>query len=162
MSAIWKSVGPILLLQIAVAAIYLLWPVLRDGSAALARLLNRFYPADQNLDGVSEAAKQRYRGTWRDAENAQRKAAYGQREECFEGSHSPKPPKLSQLEIYLAELGLSAGANSASIKRAYRKAAKIYHPDKFVSAQFSQADRDQAAEKMLKINEAYDWLESQS
>lgn len=162
MSAIWKTVGPILLLQIAVAAVYLLWPVLRDGSATLARLLGPLFPVEPDWDDVPEAPKQPFRGKWRDAEYARSKAAYGQREERFEKPQSPNPSIPSQRETYLAELGLSADAGTASIKRAYRKGAKTYHPDKFVSAKHSQADREQASEKMLKINETYDWLSSQS
>jgi len=50
----------------------------------------------------------------------------------------------------LKTLGLSAGASKAEIKKAYRKLALIYHPDK--------NDSDDAIEKFIELDKAYDYL----
>ena len=54
---------------------------------------------------------------------------------------------------YYDTLGISKDADDASIKRAYRKMAKKYHPD------LNPGDA-QAAQKMNEINEAYDLLKN--
>ena len=54
-------------------------------------------------------------------------------------------------EDYYATLGVARGAAGGDIKKAYRKLAKQYHPDKNPG--------DQAAEKKFKnISEAYEVL----
>ena len=51
---------------------------------------------------------------------------------------------------YYAILGLSKNASEADIKKAYRKKALMYHPDKNKSAN--------AANKFLQVSEAYSFL----
>src|SRR5687767_7879826 len=54
------------------------------------------------------------------------------------------------MKDYYGILGVSFTANSAEIKRAYRKLAVMYHPDK---------NPDPTAEQFFKeVNEAYDVL----
>lgn len=53
-------------------------------------------------------------------------------------------------------LGISKGASDAEIKKAYRKAAMKYHPDKFSGA--SDAEKKDAEDKFKEINEAYQVL----
>ena len=59
------------------------------------------------------------------------------------------------------ELGISNDASELDIKRAYKKAALNYHPDRqqhassSVSAQTNEASRKEAEDKMARINEAY-------
>lgn len=52
---------------------------------------------------------------------------------------------------YYAVLGVSRTADAASIKKAYRKLAKKYHPD-------SNVGNAQAEERFKELNEAYDIL----
>ena len=54
------------------------------------------------------------------------------------------------MEYYKA-LGIDKSADAASIKKAYRKAAMKYHPDK-------NPDNQQAEEKFKLVNEAYSVL----
>ena len=51
-------------------------------------------------------------------------------------------------EDYYKILGLSKGASASEIKKAYRKMAIKYHPDK--------NSEDDAHEKFLNINRAYE------
>lgn len=52
-----------------------------------------------------------------------------------------------------AELGLSPGASSEEVTKAYRRLAKKYHPD------LNPGDKS-AAEKMARINQAYDMIKN--
>lgn len=53
---------------------------------------------------------------------------------------------------YYDELGVAKGASEAELKKAYRKLAMKWHPDK------NKDNRQQAEEKFKKISEAYDVL----
>ena len=57
---------------------------------------------------------------------------------------------------YYEVLGVDKGASEGDIKKAYRKAAMKYHPDKFANA--SDAEKKDAEEKFKEINEAYQIL----
>ena len=50
---------------------------------------------------------------------------------------------------YYSVLGVPKNANDTDIKKAYRKLAKRYHPDK---------NKDSSEEKMAQINKAYEIL----
>lgn len=54
---------------------------------------------------------------------------------------------------YYEVLGVAKDASEADIKKAYRKAAMKYHPDKFSNA--SEKEKKDAEEKFKEINEAY-------
>jgi DnaJ-domain-containing protein 1 len=56
----------------------------------------------------------------------------------------------------LKTLGLSENATQEEIKKAYRQAAILYHPDKHVNAPEEEVAK--ATEKFLEICEAYDIL----
>ena len=64
--------------------------------------------------------------------------------------------KLWQKRDYYEVLGVDKGASEGDIKKAYRKAAMKYHPDKFANA--SDAEKKDAEEKFKEINEAYQIL----
>ncbi|MFN3212706.1 MAG: DnaJ domain-containing protein [Henriciella sp.] len=153
MFAVWKTVGPILLLQLLIAFIYLGWPFLRRIVQACGTLIARYVPEpepDPRFEGKTE---QPYRGKWREA-------AYTRQNER-EGAHktrSPPSQATSARDDFLQTLGLSGSVSKAELKRRYRKLAKIYHPDQFTAAHHTAVARKEAAEKMLAINEAYDWL----
>nr|WP_307774815.1 molecular chaperone DnaJ [uncultured Cetobacterium sp.] len=57
-------------------------------------------------------------------------------------------------------LGISKDASDAEIKKAYRKAAMKYHPDKFSNA--SDAEKKDAEDKFKEINEAYQVLSDEN
>jgi len=57
---------------------------------------------------------------------------------------------------YLNRLGLSGNPSKEEIKKAYRRLAKEYHPDKLVGV--NQTIKKIAEEKFKEIKEAYDFL----
>ena len=57
---------------------------------------------------------------------------------------------------YYEVLGVDKNASENDIKKAYRKAAMKYHPDKFANA--TDAEKKDAEEKFKEINEAYQVL----
>lgn len=57
-------------------------------------------------------------------------------------------------------LGAAKGASDVEIKKAYRKAAMKYHPDKFSGA--SEAEKKEAEDKFKEINEAYQVLSDEN
>jgi len=64
----------------------------------------------------------------------------------------------SERDRYLGLFGLTAGATAKEIKKAYRKLAKIYHPDR--NRGKSDREQEQAAAKMRELNLAFDWLKT--
>ena len=58
--------------------------------------------------------------------------------------------------LYYEILGLSKEATTTEIKKAYRKLAKVHHPDLFTSA--PEAQQKIAQEKFIEIQEAYEAL----
>lgn len=57
---------------------------------------------------------------------------------------------------YYEVLGIDKGASDDDIKKAFKKAAMKYHPDRFANA--SEAEKKDAEEKFKEINEAYQVL----
>ncbi|MDZ8050854.1 MAG: DnaJ domain-containing protein [Aulosira sp. ZfuVER01] len=65
-------------------------------------------------------------------------------------------PHLS-INDSLEILGLKPGASQVQVKQAYRKLVKIWHPDRFSD----QQQKQDAEEKIKKINVAYNHLKSE-
>ena len=57
---------------------------------------------------------------------------------------------------YYKVLGVKNDASQDEIKKAYRRMAMKYHPDKVANA--GEEIRQQATEKFRKINEAYEHI----
>ena len=57
---------------------------------------------------------------------------------------------------YYEVLGIDRNADDASIKKAYRKMAKKYHPD--TVANLGEDIKKKATEKFRSVNEAYEEL----
>lgn len=57
---------------------------------------------------------------------------------------------------YYEVLGVNKSSDEGEIKKAYRKAAMKYHPDKFANA--SDSEKKDAEDKFKEINEAYEIL----
>jgi len=68
----------------------------------------------------------------------------------------------SERERHLATLGLERGADKAEIRKAWRKLASKYHPDKLVSQNLPPQELEKAEDMMQAINAAYDWLKDNS
>lgn len=63
---------------------------------------------------------------------------------------------MAEKRDYYEVLGISKGASDDEIKKAYRKAAMKYHPDKFSNA--SDKEKKDAEDKFKEVNEAYQVL----
>lgn len=69
----------------------------------------------------------------------------------------PKAPNSVSLRARFSEiLGISTNATKAEVKKAYRNLAKKHHPDKFVHANETTRQENQA--KFIAVQEAYDYL----
>ena len=66
--------------------------------------------------------------------------------------------QASLIKKYSQVLGVSEDANLAEIKKAYRKLAKEYHPDKFAAENMPEQYVEFANKKIAEINEAYEYL----
>ena len=69
----------------------------------------------------------------------------------------PKAPSSVSLRARFSEiLGISSSATKAEVKKAYRNLAKKHHPDKFIHADETTRQVNQA--KFIAVQEAYDYL----
>jgi len=85
------------------------------------------------------------------------KAVNGGDNSAQEGlQNARKRQKMAQRKDYYKVLDIPKTASDKEIKKAYRKLAMIYHPDKAASGTPEQ--KEEASEKMKEIGEAYDIL----
>lgn len=68
------------------------------------------------------------------------------------------PSQSALVKKYSEVLGVDEQASMADIKKAYRKLAKEYHPDKFASESMPEQYVAFANQKIAEINEAYEYL----
>lgn len=155
MTAIWKTVGPIVLLQILVAFLYIAWPWMRRVLAASGKLIESLLPDSPEVGPSMPPNEEAFRRKWREAEPERERP---DRQERTIADETPPRQPSGPRENYLRTLGLRGSITKSEIKRAYRKLAKRYHPDQFAAHHHSTSDRECAAEKMVALNEAYDWL----
>ena len=76
-------------------------------------------------------------------------------------SYDYQPPRQPQQPIYgmqqaYTTLGLTVNATDDEIKKAYRRMAMQYHPDRHVNA--SETDQKCAAEKFRAVQKAYEHI----
>lgn len=62
------------------------------------------------------------------------------------------------VEKYTKVLGIDKNADMTEIKKAYRTLAKEYHPDKLASESMPKDYEEYAHQRILEINEAYEYL----
>ncbi len=79
-------------------------------------------------------------------------AAYYERKE----ETNKEIPKTKKDKYAHAILGVQPNATQEEIKKAYRKLAKVHHPDNFVKA--SESHQKMAEEKFIEIQKAYESL----
>jgi DnaJ family protein C protein 3 len=100
--------------------------------------------------GEEHLAAERYEDAVRDLEKALQTAGGQDRGLHARLQKAQKRLKLSKTKDYYAVLSVPRTASAAEIKKAFRKAAKIHHPDKGGSP-----------EKMAQVNEAFGVLGNQ-
>jgi|GEM_PF-6034729 len=159
MFGIWTPVAHVLILQFALAFVYLIWPVLKKLTVIVSRLLPDSWFESEFDEKIYTRSGQPYRGNWRQAQyqradNSGRSDGHQQRRAKAEPQSRTPPLKAQHLRV----LGLREPVHMIDIKSAYRRLAKTYHPDRFAASKYSQSAREAAAEKMREVNAAYDWL----
>ena len=83
------------------------------------------------------------------------KTQYEYRSYNYQPSQQPQQPPYGMQQAYTT-LGLTANATDDEIKKAYRKMAMQYHPDRQVNA--SETDQNYAAEKFRAAQKAYEYI----
>lgn len=81
-------------------------------------------------------------------------ASYQQHRKSTESKH--KTQTTTNIKYYHEILGVTSNATQEEIKKAYRKLAKVHHPDNFATGTESQ--QKMAAEKFMEIQKAFDEL----
>lgn len=76
------------------------------------------------------------------------------------GGYQQQPSQPSLIKKYSEVLGVSEDASMSEIKKAYRKLAKEYHPDKYAAESMPEQYMEFANQKIAEINEAYEYLKS--
>jgi len=75
----------------------------------------------------------------------------------FEERKSKRPMRReSKIDLYRKILGVTESDDGKAIKKAYRKLAKMYHPDVMTDA--TEAQKKMAEDKFLEIQTAYEFL----
>ena len=75
----------------------------------------------------------------------------------FEERKSKRPMRKStRVELYRKVLGVTGTYDEKALKKAYRKLAKMYHPDVMIDA--TDAQKKMAEDKFLEIQSAYEFL----
>ncbi|MGL5674846.1 MAG: DnaJ domain-containing protein [Cellulosilyticaceae bacterium] len=76
----------------------------------------------------------------------------------YGGAGFGAPSQSDQIKKYCEVLGVAEDATMAEIKKAYRKLAKEYHPDKYAAEGMPEQYMAFANQKISEINEAYEYL----
>lgn len=90
---------------------------------------------------------------FRQAQGQYQQGSYQNGGSYYGNAGSSNPFSFENKDKYYETLGVEKGAGKDEIKKAYRKAAMKYHPDKYSNA--TEAEKNMAEEKFKEINEAY-------
>lgn len=101
--------------------------------------LKASYARQQNYEGYQGYEQNYYRG---------------------QGYSANSMSESALIKKYSQVLGVSEEASLSEIKKAYRKLAKEYHPDKFASEGMPEEYTTFANQKISEINEAYEYLKN--
>lgn len=75
----------------------------------------------------------------------------------FEERKSERPmQKSTRLDLYRSIMGITVDDDEKVLKKAYRRLAKMYHPDAIVNG--TEAQKKMAEDKFLEIQKAYEFL----
>lgn len=80
---------------------------------------------------------------------------YEYRSYDYQPPRQPQQPSYGMQQAY-STLGITSNATDDEVKKAYRKMAMLYHPDRQVNA--SETDQQHAANKFRAINKAYEYI----
>lgn len=83
---------------------------------------------------------------------------YGYNQSNSSGFHTQGTQSLTKK--YADVLGVDENASLSEIKKAYRKLAKEYHPDKMAAESMPEDYAKFANQKIIEINEAYEYLKN--
>jgi len=73
-----------------------------------------------------------------------------------QANQSDSFPRVSRRQLAFSKLELTDPSSLEEIKKSYRRLVKLHHPDKFF--QCSLSEQDQAAQRFLEIQAAYEYL----
>ena len=155
----WNTVAHVILLQAALVFYYLIWPVLSKGLIWVLRKLSKYLPQAEATDEAAYTGARAYRGKWRDTQYQRAEQSDGAQWQEHRKHRANKARAMGSTKSkHLNLLGLREPVHLIDIKTAYRSLARTYHPDRYASHDYSDAQRAAASLKMRQINEAYDWL----
>lgn len=95
--------------------------------------------------------KRRREQAWGNSDYARSRAKYTQQK-----PYTAAP--IDDARMHLNVLGLEGKPPFKTVKSAYRKLARKFHPDTLMSKNLSAAQMKKSESRMKQINSAYDWL----
>ncbi|MFZ6015209.1 MAG: DnaJ domain-containing protein [Patescibacteria group bacterium] len=132
--------------------------IISDLNAGAGEAVNvRLDAVKSKLDSLEKlkSASQAVRNLYQQIQEKYRRAVRLKDGESFANQEMLENP-ITDPDWALNILGLDAGADPASIKQAYKKLVRKYHPDLFAN----QPDKDRQEAIMKKINEAFMFLKN--
>jgi hypothetical protein len=140
---------------IGILLVFLISPafsLVESGITLLSKAYERFAPATETVPDFDEKAFYYY---YREAYSEQYRSKYGSSNEGNEREDLGSAAK--EVDPYQI-LGLKASASKDEIRKAYREAVKLYHPDKYQS--LPPKLRESSTEITKALNAAYRVLKS--
>lgn len=104
--------------------------------------------------GISEYHYQQFRAAY-----IAQSQGYSYQQYSYENYGYQTESQEDLIKKYSEVLGVSENATMSEIKKAYRKLVKEYHPDKLAADSVPPEYIEFANQKMIEINEAYEYLE---
>lgn len=128
-----------------------------DADSQVRKILIEFGISEYEYQGLKNAftGNYNYTGGYSQGYSQSYGQNYGQGSAGYQGAS-----QSSLIKKYSEVLGVSENASMAEVKKAYRKLAKEYHPDKFAAESMPEQYIEFANKKIAEINEAYEYLKS--